>query len=65
MTPLPALSAKIEAWTREAFEIWGDDWRRINQHIDAKLVSLEPEEKRRFAREAALTLAGADYDAKH
>jgi hypothetical protein len=60
-----ALSAKIATWTREAVEIWGDDWPRISAYIEQRMVSLDPGEQRDLAREAALTLVDAGFEARH
>jgi hypothetical protein len=59
------LSARIAQWTREAFEIWGQDWPRISAYIEQRMVSLEPGEKRDVALEAALTLVDAGMEPRH
>ena len=65
MSERPPLSARIEAWTREAFETWGDDWSRISAHIERRMSALQMNERRNLSREAELTLVGAEEGAKH
>ena len=60
-----SLSASIAAWTREAVEIWGEDWPRILAYIERRMISLEPEDERAFAAEAALTLVDAHEGVRH
>jgi hypothetical protein len=65
MIPQLALSARIAAWTREAFEKWGDDWPHISAYIERRMISLEPGERLDLATESALTLLSADDGSKH
>ena len=50
------LAAKIDAWTREAVSQWGADWLRIAEHIERRLASLTPEERREIELESQMTL---------
>ncbi len=65
MSERPTLSARIEAWTREAILTWGYDWARIAEHIERRRMALGPTESADFAEEAALTLIEADEGAQH
>lgn len=65
MKESPTLAAYIASWTREAVEIWGDDWTRICTHIERRMASLPLAEQRLHAWEIAVTLVGADEGAKH
>jgi hypothetical protein len=65
MRESPPLSARIEAWTREAVLTWGDDWARISEYIELRMSSLDPQDERDVAEETALTLIGTDEDAQH
>lgn len=65
MSERPSLSARIEAWTREAILTWGYDWARIAEHIERRLTALGPLESKDVAEETAFTLIGADEGAAH
>ena len=65
MIEQPSLPQRIEAWTREAVEAWGDDWTLICAHIERRMNMMATDERRGLAVEAALTLVGVEQGARH
>jgi hypothetical protein len=52
MNTLPTL---VAAWTAEAIEKHGFDWKEISAYLRGKIASLPPEEKGRLEQEAMIT----------
>ncbi len=59
MSHYVGFAQRVQEWTREAVEQWGDDWPRIAQHLQSKMEKLDPDERSRLAAEIDLTLKAA------
>lgn len=55
-----SLAEMMNVWCRDAVAKWGDDWSRINEHIQSCYRALDGHQRAQLEKEAAFTLAGAD-----
>ncbi len=60
MSQYLGFAQRVQEWTREAIEQWGEDWPKIAESLQSRMEKLTPEEQSRLAAEIDLTLnAGA------